>query len=277
MPKIFRLGFFGAILVWVPVLLLGIFERQISGLVSRPVWIVAMVTFSAGALFLHIYPFFYRGPGSYEFFWGKGKKAQSVIREGRLARATLLEIGENSGGGTVTINDNPYLNLKLSIDDGKSAVYEVSLDTVIPRYSVPLFQPGFTFPVRIDNKNPEIVVYDADEAALAGDGTVIGASKPKITSPEATPESIKFIKKSGIKAQARITGIEPTGRSHEYKPLVKVTYEVLIPGQEPYLTVSELPIPTHLVEKFEQIIGKSFPAKVHPEDKDRISVDIDFG
>ena len=276
MKKPLRLGFLGAILIWVPVLLIGLFENLIVSAIGRAGWVIAIVICVAGALFLQLYPFFYRGPGSYNFFWGKGKRAREVKINGRLGTATLLEIGENSSGGTVTINDDPYLNLKLEVDDGKSKPYEVSLDTVVPRYSVPVFQPGFSFPVRIDAKDPQLIVYDADEAALAENGTVIGSSKPKISSLDATPESIEHVRKHGIKALAKISEIEPTGRSHGFKPLVKVTYEVSIPGKEPYLTVSEFPIPTHLVEKFQKVIGKPFPAKVHPEDPDRISVDIDF-
>lgn len=276
MGKSFKLGFFGAILVWVPVLLLGIFERQISEFIGRPVWIIAMITFSVGALFLHLYPFFYQGPGSYNFFWGKGKRAREIKLSGRPATATLLEIGENSGGGTVTINDNPYLNLKLQIDDEKTEPYQVSLDTVVPRYSVPMFQPGFSFPVRIDRQNPQIIVYDADEAALQNKGLIFSDSKPKVYSLDRTPEETSYIHKKGTKAEVRILDVKPTGKSADFKPIVNVDYEVRIPGEEPYEITGELPVPTHMVEQLKQAIGKDFPAKVHPEDRNKISVDVKF-
>ena len=52
------------------------------------------------------------------------------------------------------------MNIKLKIDDGRKIPYEVSFDTIFPRTSVPQFQPGVIFPVKIDPTNPNIVVVD---------------------------------------------------------------------------------------------------------------------
>jgi hypothetical protein len=276
MKKRFRLGFLGSILIWVPVVLLAIFERRIVAFMGRPGWVILLVVFVLGAIVLEIFPFFGGGPGSYYFFWGKGRRARKILESGRQARARILEVGENSGGGTVTINDDPYLNLKLEIDDGVNRPYEVSLDTVISRSIVPQFQPGASFPIRIDNADRELVVYDANQAALEGSGPIIGQSRPKITSLDRTIEETETVRRHGIKATAKILAVEPTGRSHDFKPLVKVSYEVSIPGQKPYQITAELPVPTHMVTQFREVIGKAFPAKVHPEDPNKISVDVDF-
>lgn len=270
------MGVLGGILIWVPVVLLAIFERPIVAFMGRVGWIILLVVFGSGTLVLELFPFFGGGPGSYYFFWGKGKRAKSILVNGRQARATLLEIGENSGGGTVTINDDPYLNLRLEIDDGVNKPYEVSLDAVISRFVVPQFQPGVAFPVRVDTSNPENIVYDSNQAALDGTGMILQGTRPQISGLNRTPEETEVVRKRGIKATAKITAVEPTGRSHDFKPLVKVVYEVIIPGEDPYEITAELPIPTHMVEQFKGVIGKVFPAKVHPEDRNKISVDVTF-
>jgi hypothetical protein len=98
--------------------------------------------------------------GSNNTFFGKGKEAGKILETGRSATATVVSLEENSGGGVVTINGQPYLNLKLLVDDNLNPAYEVSFDTVIPRSAVPQFQPGAAFEVKIDQTNPQIVVLD---------------------------------------------------------------------------------------------------------------------
>jgi hypothetical protein len=276
MAKQFKLGFIGGILIWVPVVLVAVFERPIVAFMGRPGWIVLLVAFCLGGIALEIFPFFGGGPGSYYFFWGKGRKAKGILASGRQARARLLAVGENSGGGTITINDDPYLNLRLEIDDGVNKSYEVSLDTVISRYIVPQFQPGASFPVRVDIANSKNIVYDSNQAALDGSSIILQGTKPQISGLTRTPEETEAVHKKGIKATAKITAVEPTGKSHDFKPLVRVDYEVTVPGEKPYMVEAELPIPSHMVEQFKEVIGRVFPAKVHPEDRNKISVDITF-
>lgn len=93
-------------------------------------------------------------------FFGQGKEAKRILKTGRKAIAKVLYISENSEGGTITISDQPYLNLKFLIEDGKSESYEVSLDTIIPRISVHLFQPGAVFNIKIDPKDDKKIVLD---------------------------------------------------------------------------------------------------------------------
>ena len=91
-------------------------------------------------------------------FFGGGEKR--IRATGRPGRATLLSVGENSGGGVVTVNDQPYLNLMLRVDDGVRAPYDVSIDTLVPRSALPQFQPGAVVAVKIDAQNPNKVVLD---------------------------------------------------------------------------------------------------------------------
>jgi hypothetical protein len=94
-------------------------------------------------------------------FFGGGPGARRIRKYGRPARATILAIGENSGGGVVTVNDQPYLNLQVRVEDGFRAAYDVSFDTVIPRSILPQFQPGAVIPIKVDPEDPQKVVIDS--------------------------------------------------------------------------------------------------------------------
>lgn len=82
------------------------------------------------------------------------RRKRRILKFGRPARATILRVGENSGGGVVTINGQPYLNLKVRVEDGVNAAYETDFDTVVPRAVLPQLQPGAVVAVRIDPKDP---------------------------------------------------------------------------------------------------------------------------
>lgn len=92
----------------------------------------------------------------------KGMRARATLRAvGRPGRATVLSLGGPSGGGTVTVNDQPLLSLTLEVDDGfGSSPYVVAFDTVVPRYAVPHIQPGETVPVKIDPNDRQRVAVD---------------------------------------------------------------------------------------------------------------------
>ncbi len=93
-------------------------------------------------------------------FFGGGPGARRIRKYGRPAKATVLAIGENSGGGVVTVNDQPYLNLQVRVEDGFQTPYDASFDTIIPRSALPQFQPGAVIPVKVDPEDPQKVVID---------------------------------------------------------------------------------------------------------------------
>jgi len=91
----------------------------------------------------------------------KGMNARAQLRAtGLPGRATVVSLGESSGGGTVTINDQPLLSLTLEVDDGFGDPYVVAFETVVPRYAVPRIQPGETIPVKIDPDDRQQVAVD---------------------------------------------------------------------------------------------------------------------
>jgi len=85
------------------------------------------------------------------------RETRRVLATGRPAKAVVKRIGESSLGATVTVNDQPYLNLTLEIHDGYSDPYVVSFDTVVPRTEVPRVQPGDEIAVKVDSNDPEKV------------------------------------------------------------------------------------------------------------------------
>ncbi len=94
------------------------------------------------------------------YLLGGAARERRILQTGRAARATVVSLGENSAGGVVTVNDQPYLNLVLEVRDGVRPPYTVSMDLVIPRVAVPQFQPGAVIAVKVDPNDPAAVVID---------------------------------------------------------------------------------------------------------------------
>ena len=263
-----------------PILLLAMFEERIVEYFGRTWWTVLLGVSIAAMVVLSLLPFsamfkgLFGGKG-FNFFWGAGRKAKEIQANGRPASAILVEIGENSGGGTITINDQPYLNLKLQIDDGHSQPYEVSFDTVVPRSAMPQFQPGAMFPVRVDNNDPQTVVYDPEgatrvRAVAASDGF------PTVGGEGWTEADRVLLEQEGKDGMVKVLGVEDTGRSEDLEPVVNMTYEAYLPGEEPYTFSKELAMPTKIAQNAKTVVGKTFPARVHPYDGTKMRVDITF-
>lgn len=267
----------------IPIVIWVGFETQIKNLIGKgwyegiiPVVVVLIVICSI-LPFLGLFKGLFGMKGGFNFFWGSGKKAQEIISQGKPATATLLGIGESSQGGTVTINDQPYLNLKLKIDDGYKQPYEVSLDTIVPRSAIPQFQPGASFKVKIDPTDPNTVVFDSQATeSYVSSGVVQTAVTPTVGGKGWTQLDHTLLERDGKDGLAKVLSIEDTGRSEGFNPLVRVSYEVFIPREEPYNVTKEIPMPTQYVQQLRQVVGKSFPCRVHPQDPQKIQVNITF-
>ncbi len=138
--------------------LVGLALEPVFGWGIAPILIISGTLLALGLSFRYLPGLLFSGFTSTLF--GVSKDSQRILSTGKQARATVLQIGENSGGGTITINDQPYLNLRLMVEDGERPPYEVSLNTVIPRAAIPQFQPGAVLPIRIDPQDPMNIVLD---------------------------------------------------------------------------------------------------------------------
>lgn len=197
-------------------------------------------------------------------FFGGNKEAENILKTGKPATATVIQLGECSKGGIVTINDQPYVNLKLRIDDGKKKPYEVSFDILIPRTAVPQFQPGVVFPIKIDPNDQNKVVIDP-ERIESHDRILVGQNWSK--------GDEELIIAQGIEATARIVSIEDTGKSKNFKPIIKLVYEIQELGKvKSYKIIRKVPLATNTIQKLGSAIGTSLNAKIHPKDKRKVLI-----
>ena len=86
------------------------------------------------------------------------------MRGGDLCGIKLRSFAAAAAG--VTVNNQPYLNLTLEVDDGSRAPYVVSFDTVIPRAAVPRFQPDALIRLKVDPNDTQQVVIDWSASRL---------------------------------------------------------------------------------------------------------------
>ena len=77
------------------------------------------------------------------------QKAQHLMVNGRVGSATITAIRDTG----MTINDNPTVELDLSVTLDDAAPYAVTHRQTISRIAIPSFQPGTTVPVRVDPAN----------------------------------------------------------------------------------------------------------------------------
>ncbi|MCK4593462.1 hypothetical protein KAU45_03090 [bacterium] len=196
------------------------------------------------------------------------KESKRIARFGRPAEAVVLAIGENSEGGVVTINDQPLLNLQLEVHDGATPPYVVSFDTIIPRAAVPRFQPGAVIPIKIDPENPQKVIVDWQRGASDAP-----AEKPAVGARWSEMDK-QLLEREGIDGTAKYLSLEDTGRSKDFNPIVRVTLEVEAPDIEPYTFTKDVPLPTYAIQLIRGKLGQSFPARIHPQDGTKVSINI---
>ncbi len=194
---------------------------------------------------------------------GWDRDSRLIRRLGRSAEAVVVSLDENSGGGTVLINEQPYLNLFLEVHEKGVKPYFASLDAVIPQYALPQFQPGSRVEVLVHPYDPQKLRlrYDSDPI-------VMGAAW--------SDDEREQIKHRGQKAEIVVVSVEPTGRSEGFEPVVTVRYEVLPAKGEPYQIEQEAALPDQMITQLRGNKGKRYKAQVHPEDKGKVYIHFDF-
>lgn len=204
-------------------------------------------------------------------FIGGGPKIKKILRTGRPAAAVILAIGENSEGGVVTVNNQPYLNLQLEVRDGTKRPYVVSIDTIISRSAIPQFQPGAVIPIKISQDDPNQIAIDWNASSVPA----VEKEKPTFGAEWSVTDQ-NLLKREGIDGSAKILSILDTGKSKNFNPVVQIEYEVKAKNIEPYTFTRELTFPTNVVLLLKKVIGKTYPARIHPQDRTKVKVDITF-
>jgi hypothetical protein len=211
--------------------------------------------------FIIVFVWLRKSMGGLGGIFGGGKERKRILAEGRPAIGEIIQLGENSGGGYMTINDQPVVNLKLRIYDGDKPPYEVSFDTIISRLAVPQFQPGVRIPVKIDPLDPNNVIIDSERTP----------EKPVYGNVH-NDEEMNRIKTRGKKGTAKVISVEDTGKSKDFNTVVKMILEVTGPEIKKYSFEKEIPVPTMVARML--VPGKTFPCMVDPEDPESVMLDM---
>lgn len=245
-------------------LILGIFENQIKtniGDLGFKIILYSAVGIILILITIHIINLFIKmSDGSYNYFFGGGKRAKRIQKEGIKAYAKLLEIGENSKGGILTINDQPVLNLTLEIFQKDNPSYNISFDNIVPRYLIPQLQPGNEFSVRIDPEDNKFIVLDNNREHYMQ----IGKKMSSITMSE--------IQDHGINGKATIINIEDTKKSKDFLVVIIIHYKIFPENNSPYTYSIETALNTKEIDQIKDKLDKTFKCKIHPKDKNKFIV-----
>ena len=198
----------------------------------------------------------------FKHFLGGGERTR-ILKNGRAAKAKIVKLGE-SGRGVVTVNDQPFVSIKLEVYDGNKPPYQVEIKTVIARLDVPKFQPGTELAIKIDPNNPEKIAIDPKGEYFQNNVPLIGKKYSE--------EDREIMKNKGIKAKAKIISVEDTGESKDFNPIIKMVYEVHMEGKNPYVLNKKISSPTEKIKIIQSFLGKTIPAKVHPSDNNKVEL-----
>ncbi len=199
-----------------------------------------------------------------------------ILATGYDATATIQSISESSIGGAVTVNNQPYLNLKLMVDDGRNRPYPVSIDAIIPHSALPQLQPGAVISVKVDPSNPQKVTLDTSGQASVYSRSSAQSSRLVGNSDEWSTMDEVLLRQDGVDGMAKLLDIQDTGRSENFKPVVRMTYEVAIAGKESYVFSKDVDLPPDVIARLRNLIGKTYPCRVHPRDRKKIKVNVTF-
>ena len=103
----------------------------------------------------------------------------------------------------------------------------------------------------------------------------INAQKP-VYGEEYSVTDENLIKREGIDGYVKFMDIVDTGKSKDFNIVVEIQYEVERPDMETYSFTKELALPTEVIHKFKKSIGKKFKARIHPHDRTKMTIDVQF-
>ena len=84
-------------------------------------------------------------------------EARAIQKVGEAASGIVIEVWDTG----ITVNDDPVIGLKLTVQRSGQQPYEVVINkSLVSRIHVPQFQPGWQVPVRVDPKDPGRVALD---------------------------------------------------------------------------------------------------------------------
>ncbi len=82
------------------------------------------------------------------------QKAQMLMASGIVGQATIDTVTDTG----VTINENPQIELALTVTVPGREPYAATLTQVVSRLAIAGFQPGSTVPVRVSPDDPQVLM-----------------------------------------------------------------------------------------------------------------------
>lgn len=213
---------------------------------------------------------------------------QSILANGQEATAKIVQLSDTGE----SINDNPVINLQLEVYPPGQPPFHAEARQTISRLQIPQVQPGNMVYVRYDPDSHQVVLANdgAQTTALQG-GTGISNDrcmaelyglelandgKPIIEGNDWSKADKNLLEREGKDGYITLRSVENVGRSQGFNPLVRLSYDVVIPLEESYQVTKEIPMPTAYALQLQKAIGKNFPARVHPHNREKLTVNFTF-
>jgi hypothetical protein len=197
-----------------------------------------------------------------------------LLKKGQPAQAKILAV-EDTG---MTINEiYPAIKLTLEVYPPNGVPYQVTINQLIERMQIPLFQPGKMVPVVIDPDNREEVhafspggggdINGGMGVTAAGGMLPQDAEKMLVENDQVNRE----IMARGESARATIVEAKDLGiRVNGDNPVMRFLLEVRPSDREQFQAETTAPILASSVPKYSE--GKTIFVRYDPEDTTRVAI-----
>ncbi|MCX6740171.1 MAG: hypothetical protein NTZ49_03000 [Candidatus Parcubacteria bacterium] len=93
---------------------------------------------------------------AFKFMYDTYIKREEILKNGIACQAKILKIVDNG----MRVNGQPVYNIALEITSPSQGIYQVTKDFMVPHMDLGLMQPGTIVNVKVDQNNPNNVVFD---------------------------------------------------------------------------------------------------------------------
>lgn len=93
---------------------------------------------------------------AFKFMYDSFFKREEILKNGIACQAKILKIIDNG----MRVNSQPVFNITLEVTSPSHGNYQVTKDFMVPHMDLGLMQPGTIVKVKVDQNNPNNVVFD---------------------------------------------------------------------------------------------------------------------
>ena len=208
-------------------------------------------------------------------FWGRkwrkaAVEADRIRTQGVAGTATITGMRQTG----VTLNEQPQIELQLSVSTEMHGAYPVTLKEYVPLMLLGTLSSGRPLPVKVDPANPQRVIIEWENAGGMGApmaGMPVGAMP--VAQPQGSPAEIKKrLLDTGVAGTAKVISSAPTGQTDsEGRPVYSMMLEIQVPGHPAMQGPAMVGIPSERAEQLEP--GDSVPIKADASNPSMMAVD----